>query len=343
MTGREDRSLRRRYAAAFALLLCGCAVFFLWSLCSGSVPIAPEEVLRLLLSGGEDSLAADVLWKIRLPRLLAGMILGGALALSGYLLQVFFHNPIAGPFVLGISSGAKLTVALAMIFLLERSGSAGAVFLIASAFVGAMLSMGVVLLVARRVRGMSMLIVGGVMIGYICSAVTDFVITFADDANIVNLHYWSLGTFSGMNWENIRAMAVVTGAASVCSFLLAKPIQAYQLGEDYAESVGVDLRRLRTLLILFSSLLAACVTAFAGPVSFVGIAVPYLMKALLGTGRPILLIPACLLGGGLCCMICDMIARTVFSPTELSISTVTAAFGAPVVLFMMVRGKRGEG
>lgn len=336
------RRRRRRYIVSYAFLLTGCAVFFFWSLFSGSVSIDPREVAQILLSGGGDSTFSDVIYKIRLPRLLASMILGGALALSGYLLQIFFHNPIAGPFVLGISSGAKLTVALAMIFLLGSRVAAGAAFLITAAFFGSMISMGFVLLMARCVRDMSMLIVSGVMIGYICSAVTDLVVTFADDADIVNLHGWSMGTFSGISMESVKVMGIVVGAAALGVLFLAKPINAFRMGEDYAQSVGVDLRMFRMLLILLSSLLSACVTAFAGPVSFVGIAVPFLMKSLLGTNTPHLLIPACFLGGALSCLICDMIARTVFSPTELGISTVTAAFGAPVVLYMMVRRKRGD-
>ena len=156
----------------------------------------------------------------------------------------------------------------------------------------------------------------------------------------MNLHNWSMGSFSGMSWDNVRVMTAVVAAAGVGSFLLAKPIGAFQMGEDYAQSVGVPLKALRYLLVLLSSLLSACVAAFAGPVSFVGIAVPYLMRALFQTNAPIVLIPACFLGGALCCQVCDMIARTVFAPTELSISTVTAIFGAPIVLVMMVRRRR---
>ena len=201
------------------------------------------------------------------------MILGGALSVSGFLLQTFFHNPIAGPFVLGISSGAKFTVAVTMILLLSRGVTSSSAALIAAAFVGAMLSMGFVLLISRRVRRMSLLVVCGVMIGYICSALTDFLVTFADDSNIVNLHNWSLGSFSGMSWDNVRTMAVVCGAALILTFLLSKPLRAYQLGEVYAQNLGVPLRAFRAALILLSSVLSACVTAFAGPISFVGIAV----------------------------------------------------------------------
>ena len=138
-----------------------------------------------------------IVWRIRLPRILASVVLGGALSVSGFLLQTFFANPIAGPFVLGISSGAKLTVALAMIFFLQQGLVMNSATMVLSAFAGALLSMGFILLLARRVHNMSLLVVGGVMVGYICSAITDFVVTFADDANIVNLHNWSQGSFSG--------------------------------------------------------------------------------------------------------------------------------------------------
>ncbi|WP_320976889.1 FecCD family ABC transporter permease, partial [Enterocloster asparagiformis] len=161
-----------------------------------------------------------------------------------------------------------------------------------------------------------------------------------DDANIVNLHNWSMGSFSGMSWENIRVMAVVTFLALVLVFLLAKPIGAYQMGEVYAQNMGVNILRFRVELILLSSLLSACVTAFAGPISFVGIAVPQLVKSLFGTAKPLLLIPGCFLGGAVFCLFCDLIARTVFAPTELGISSVTAVFGAPIVIYMMVRGRR---
>ena len=179
------------------------------------------------------------------------------------------------------------------------------------------------------------------MIGYICSAATDLLVTFADDSNIVNLHNWSMGSFSGMSWENVRTMALVCGAALVLSFFLSKPIRAYQLGEVYAQNMGVALKAFRTALILLSSILSACVTAFAGPISFVGIAVPHLMKSLFHSAEPLLLIPACFLGGGAFCLMCDLIARTAFAPTEVSISSVTAIFGAPVVIYMMVRRKAG--
>ena len=277
---------------------------------------------------------------IRFPRALAAAILGGGLALSGYLLQTFFHNPIAGPFTLGISSGAKLVVALVMVASLGNALKLSSWVMIIAAFAGAMVCMGFVILMSGVIDQMAMLIVSGVMIGYICSAVTDFIVTFADDADIVNLHNWSKGSFSGMTWENVKVMAVVTGIAAIGVFMMSKPVSAYEMGESYARNMGLNVRAFRILLVLLSSILAACVTAFAGPVSFVGIAVPHLVKKLLGTSRPILLIPACFLGGSVFCLVCDLLARTLFAPTELSISTVTAVFWAPVVIYIMIHRRK---
>ena len=228
-----------------------------------------------------------------------------------------------------------------MIFFLGRSARVTSASLILAAFAGAMLSMGFVLLMSRRVKGMSMLVVSGVMIGYICSAVTDLVVTFADDADIVNLHNWSQGSFSGMTWENVRVMAVVVAAASLAVFFLSKPLSAYQLGDAYARNMGVNIRLLRALLVILSSFLSACIVAYAGPISFVGIATPHLVKGLLGSAKPILMIPACFLGGSVFCLFCDLLARTLMAPTELSISTVTAIFGAPVVLWVMAKRRKG--
>ncbi len=206
---------------------------------------------------------------------------------------------------------------------------------------GSLISTGFILLISRRTRKMSLLVICGIMIGYICSAVTDFVITFANDSDIVNLHSWSLGSFSGTTMANARFFVPIVTIALLLAFLLSKPISAYLLGETSAASMGVDIPRFRLRLILLSSLLSACVTAFAGPVSFVGIAVPHLIKKLFGTAKPLVIIPAAFLGGALFCLLCDLIARTLFMPTELSISTVTAFFGAPVVIAIMLgRQKR---
>ena len=333
---------RSRYFLAFFFLAAAVLLLLIANICIGSVNIPLNEVVSILRGGGEAQVSSDIVLQIRLPRALAAAILGGGLALSGYLLQTFFHNPIAGPFTLGISSGAKLVVALVMVFFLEHALRVSSLVLILAAFIGAMLSMSFVLLMSRVLDQMATLIVSGVMIGYICTAITDFVVTFADDSDIVNLHNWSQGSFSGISWDNVAVMAVVIFLASVCVFLMSKPISAYQLGEAYAQNMGLNIRLFRILLVLLSSVLSACVTAFAGPVSFVGTAVPQLVKNLFRTAKPTLMIPASFLGGAVFCLFCDLLARTLFAPTELSISTVTAAFGAPVVIMIMIRRKKEE-
>ena len=330
-----------RYCMVFAAMLLLLAALVVWNINSGSVPLTVRQVAEILFGAGREETAGVIVWQIRFPRICAAVILGGALAVSGFLLQTFFSNPIAGPFVLGISSGAKLFVALVMIWFLGRGMAIGSWAMVAAAFAGSMLSMGFVLLTARKVNQMSMLVVCGVMISYICSAVTDFVVTFADDSNIVNLHNWSLGSFSGISWEQVQVMSGLVAAAVLLVFAMSKQIGAYQLGENYARSMGVNIRLFRAGLILLSSLLSACVTAFAGPISFVGIAVPHLVKGLFRSSRPLILIPGCFLGGALVCLLCDMIARTVFAPVELSISSVTALFGAPVVIWLMVDRRKG--
>ena len=329
-----------RWSTGFGVLLILTAVFFILELVSGTTDLSVSEVFSAL-AGANDTAAHTIVADIRLPRAIAAALLGGALSVSGFLLQSFFSNPIAGPYVLGISSGAKLTVALAMMFSLQNGIMLNSAAMVGAAFVGSMLSMGAILLLSGRVRNMAQLIIAGVMIGYICSAVTELAVTFADDANIVNLHNWSMGSFSGISMDNVKVIAVIVLAAAAASFMLSKPMSAYQLGESYAKNMGVDLRIFKLALILLSSILSACVTAFAGPVSFVGIAVPHLVKTAFGTAKPIIIIPASFIGGAVFCLMCDLIARMLFAPVELSISTVTAVFGAPIVIAAML-SRRGQ-
>lgn len=329
----------------------------------GSVSIAIQDVFRMIWDGIRYGLAdifsrggyaqelssvinrsteSQILFRIRIPRMLLAAILGGALSVSGYLLQVFFRNPIAGPFVLGISSGAKMVVGVTLIFLTQYIGSISSLTLILAAFLGSLLITFIVLLFSQKVRNMSMLLVIGIMVGYICGAVTDFCITFADDHDVVNLTNWSMGTFSGASWDNVQTAMLMCIPGVLAALLLSKPISAYALGEGYAQSMGIRIKPFRVLLILLSSLLSACVTALAGPISFVGIAVPHITRALLKSSKPAFVIPSTFLCGAVFCVFCDLIARTVFAPTELAIGTVTSVFGAPVVIYMMVKRRRTQ-
>ena len=338
----ENFKRRSRYTVVFLGLLAAFFVIIVLNINTGNVHISVPKILRILFMRDGDAVEYSIIWKIRLPRILMAAILGGALSLSGFLLQTFFSNPIAGPFVLGISSGAKMVVALAMIIFLKHIGHFSSGVLVLAAFIGSLLSTGFILLMSRKIQHMASLLVGGIMIGYICSAITDFVVTFADDSDIVNLHGWSLGSFSGSSWSNIRVAAVIVAVAAVWTFLLSKPIGAYQLGEHYAQSMGVNIQLFRILIILLSSILSACVTAFAGPISFVGIAVPFLTRKAFGTSKPIVIIPGTFFAGAVFCMSCDLIARMALAPVELNISTVTSILGAPIVIYMMVKREKGR-
>ena len=330
-----------RLALGFVLLSVALIGLVFLNIVAGSTSLSIREVFDGLTNA--QSPHRVIVMDVRMVRILPAILLGGALALSGFLLQTFFANPIAGPFILGISSGAKLVLSVTMIGFLSRGIAVGSVTLIVASFVGAMLSMGFVLAISYKVKRMSMLIICGVMIGYICSAITEFVIRFADDSNIVKLHDWAMGSFASIKWDNVIVIAAVVLPALVVTFLMSKPIGAYQLGEVYAQNMGVNIRAFRIALILLSGVLSACVTAFAGPISFVGVAVPHLMRRLFKTAKPIVMIPACFLGGAVFCLLCDLIARTAFAPNELSISSVTAVFGAPIVILVMLRRqKEGE-
>ena len=332
--------MKTRWVILYSVIGLLLVLLLLVNICVGSSEIGPSEIYTALIDHDTESTQGIILWSIRLPRVIAAAVLGGALALSGYLLQAFFANPIAGPYVLGISSGAKLVVALLMVAAYQYDFLLSSGMMVAAAFAGSVAATLLVLLAAGRVKNMSILVVCGVMIGYICSALTELLVSFAQDSNIVNLHNWSQGSFASVSWSNVRSFSLIVVPALAAAWLLSKGIEAYLYGEDYAFHVGMNVKGFRLLLILVSSLLSATVTAFAGPVSFVGIAVPHMVRLLFKTSKPRVLISASFLLGAVFCLFCDLLARRLFAPTELSISTITAIFGAPVVISMLLK-KRG--
>lgn len=315
-------------------------MLFVLNISLGSVEISVSELVDIIFKG-EEGVHRKIVMNIRLPRALAAILLGGALSVSGYLLQTFFANPIASPFVLGISHGAKMAVAFVMIYFIDNGLKVDSATMIIAAFIGSMISVLFILIISGKVTTVSTLIICGVMIGYICNAITDFLVTFADDSNIVNLHNWSLGSFSGITMDNVKVIAVAVILGVILSMMISKPIGAYQLGESYAKSLGVNVSLLRVMLVVLSSILSSTVTAFAGPVSFVGIAVPHIVRNMFKTSKASTIIPASFLAGASFCLMCDLIARTVFAPTEMSISTITAVFGAPVVIVIMIKRNSG--
>ena len=342
LPGYHEANLKRkvRCATIFGMMAMAFVIITIVNINSGNVHIGVGEIAKAIFLHQGTEKTMDIIWTIRLPRIITSALLGGALALSGFLLQTFFRNPIAGPFVLGISSGAKMIVAIVLILFMQTMEHVSSVTLVAAAFAGSMVATLFILAVSRRVHNMASLLVAGIMIGNICTALTEFVITFAEDSDIANLHGWQQGSFSGMTWSNVWFCVAVIGVCFVITMIESKPISAFQLGESYAQSIGVNIKFFRVLLISLSSMFSACVTAFAGPISFVGIAVPFLVKGAMGTSKPLVIIPGCMMGGAVFCMFSDLVARLAFAPMELNISTVTAIFGAPVVIYMMIAKRR---
>ncbi|MCR4946208.1 MAG: iron ABC transporter permease [Lachnospiraceae bacterium] len=325
-----------RYILIFVSIILILIFLIIINIMTGSVSLGAGDIFRLLAGGHAEGISEKIIMDIRLPRIVEAAFLGGALALSGYLLQTFFLNPIAGPYILGISSGGKLAVALLMVGSLQQGFAINSLMMVGAAFAGALVATAFVLMISVRVRSMSILIVCGVMVGYICSSVTEFIVTFADDSNIVNLHNWSMGTFASAGWKDAYVYIPTVLMCIAAAMFLSKTIEANLFGESYAGSLGINVKRFRIALIILSGLLSATVTAFAGPVSFVGIAMPHVARSILKTERPVIIIPASVLLGAAFCLFCDLLARSIFSPVELSISAVTAVFGAPIVIYMMI-------
>jgi iron complex transport system permease protein len=328
----------KRFSLVIVLFLIGVGVCLLLNIALGSVNVPLKDTFKVLFGG--ESPFRQIILDIRLPRTLGALMGGASLAVAGLLLQVFFRNPIVEPFVLGISSGASFLVSLLLLGSYYFGATAvGTLSLSAAAFTGAILVMLIVLAVANKVRDIITILVVGLMAGYLVSAFGSFLTAFAQTENVHRFVMWSLGSFSSMTWEQIPLLGIGSAVLLIASFLMAKPLNAFLLGEDYAASMGVNIKAFRYIVVFLSCALAAIVTAFAGPVAFVGLAVPHMARLALGTSDNRVLIPVCILAGALVTGVCDLGARLLFAPIELPISATTALFGAPMVIFFLIKGK----
>ena len=254
------------------------------------------------------------------------------------MLQVFFRNPIVGPYVLGISSGATLAVGLVMLGGLSMGLSAiHPFFLSLAAFCGALGVMVIIVATASRVKSIVTLLIIGLMMGYLCYAATSILIAFAEKEKVKGFVLWQMGSFSGFTWQELYLVILLGIPLLIGAYLMSKPLNAFLLGEDYAKTMGVNIRLFRFLIIIFSSALAGLVTAFAGPVAFIGLAIPHLARLTFGTSDNRILIPGAVLIGAIVTLLCDLVARTIFSPVELPLSAVTSLFGAPVVIGFLLK------
>ena len=304
----------------------------------GSVFFSPGQVWQAIVDPQACATAGTIIWKIRIPRAIAAILGGAFLATSGLLLQVYFRNPIVGPFILGISHGATVMASIVMLTSLTAGMTVLSPFMTTiAAFIGAYGVMLIVVAVASKVKNGITLLIVGLMMGYLCHAVTSVLTALAEKEKIKGFVLWQLGSFSGFKWSEIGIMFFCGGSILVCIYLMSKPLNAFLLGESYAASMGVNIRRFRVLILLFACALAGMITSVAGPVAFVGLAVPHMARLIFQTSDNRILIPGTCLVGALVTSLCDLIARMALSPVELPLSAITAFFGAPVVIGLLLK------
>ncbi len=327
------------------VLLGGGGGLFLLSLALGSVSIPFDQVL-LILRGGTPEKASwlNIVLKFRLPKAITASLAGAALGVSGLMMQTFFKNPLADPFVLGISSGASLGVALVVLtagtaggMLLAGFGLAGDLLLVSAAALGAAVSMLLVLVVASRIHNNMTLLILGLMMGYFVSAIVSLLLYFAIPERIQAYLNWTFGSFSSVTWDQLPLLAGGVGVGLSLALVLTKPLNALLLGERYARSLGMNIPLMRLWIVGATALLAGTVTAFCGPIGFIGIAVPHLCRNLLRTSDHRMLVPASILMGAMLALLVALIAELPGSELVLPLNAVTVFIGAPIVIFVIVR------
>lgn len=335
----------RNNTLLYLLLLAVMAVFFVLNLLLGTVRIPMTAVLNILVGGGETSeVWRNIVWSSRVPQALTATVAGAGLAVSGLQMQTVFRNPLAGPSVLGISNGASLGVAFVVLMsgslggvALSRMGYLGDVAMSLGAIVGALGVMLLILYVAQRVKGDVTLLIIGVMIGYLANAVIGVLKFFSNEEDIKAYVVWGLGSFARVSGDQMILFVVLMAVLLPLSMLLVKQMNLLLLGDDYAQNLGLDVRRSRMMVIASSGILVAIVTAYCGPIMFIGLAVPHLARSLFRTSDHRLLMPATALVGACLALLCNLIARMPGFEGALPVNSVTALVGAPVIAYVLFR------
>lgn len=337
---------QQKHTKHFILLAVLLLVFFFVNISFGSVSIPFEDILKSL-SGGNPAKESwqTIILNFRLPKAITAILVGSGLSICGLLMQTLFRNPLAGPFVLGISSGASLGVAI----LILGSSLFGGVFLsiafsnwaiAIAASLGAFLVLSAVIITANRVRNTMSILIIGLMFGSLTSAVISVLAYFSEAAQIQQYMFWSFGSLGNLTWNEILVFAIIYFIGITATFSIIKPLNSYLLGENYAKSLGINIKKSRNIILMITSLLTGVITAFSGPIAFVGLAVPHIAKMVFSTSNHKILLPATALIGAIVLLICDLIAQLPTSEFTLPINAITSLFGAPVVIWLLVRKKK---
>ena len=329
------------FIALFLLLL----LLALLDVCSGSIWISPLSTLNSQLSTFDfqhSTLNSQLLLHLRLPKMLTAILAGASLSVAGLMMQTLFRNPLAGPYILGVSSGASLGVALVtmcgtFLTLNSQLSTLNSQLIATSAIIGSMLTMMLVMLFARRIRSNVTLLIVGMMVGNIAGALVNMIQNFSNPDSLKLFVVWTLGSLSGVSWEELPTLAIGIAIAAIIVLMLIKPLNGLLLGEDYARGLGIHVERTRWMMVLASCLLAGSVTAFCGPIAFIGVAVPHIARGIFATSNHRLTVPASALIGANILLVCDILCN--LGTYSLPISTMSALFGAPIILWIVLKKK----
>lgn len=336
---------RFRLITGISLLLFFSGVLFLLELMLGSVPIPGSEVLSILLGQGSDHHTWEVIVsQFRLPKAIVAILAGSSLSVAGLLMQTLFRNPLAGPDVMGLYAGASLGVAIVILWagssvsatIISNLNLFGSIGIALAASCGSAFVLLMILIASQRIRSNITILILGLMFGYATSSFISILMHFALAENIQAFMIWSFGSFGGLTWDQILILSVFCMAGLIIACLSTKQLNALLLGEQYAESMGLEFKKTRNILFIATAILAGTVTAFCGPIGFLGISVPHLCRALFSTANHQILIPACILVGILLALVSDLIASLPGSDITLPLNSVTSLIGAPVLIWVIL-------
>jgi iron complex transport system permease protein len=341
--------MTKREVVILVGLVAALSVVFLLSLALGSTSIPLHRVVLALIGTSPDEASVIVVRTIRLPRSLTAVLAGASLGIAGLQMQTLFRNPLADPFALGISSGASLGVALVVLGSGDGAAAAfdssmgvrGDALITVAAIIGAAIVLGLVLIVSSRIANPTTVLILGLMFGYAASAMVTVLVGASQPERLQQWAQWGLGSFSGVTWQRLRFFAPLTLAGVLLASATTKQLNALLLGESYARSMGLAVKRARVVTMLGASVLGAVVTAFCGPISFLGIAVPHLCRGLLGTSDHRVLVPAVVLMGSAVALVAQMVSLLPGSGGVLPLNAVTSLIGAPIVVAVLLRSRRG--
>ncbi len=329
-----------------ALLILLLVVLFVLNIVMGSISIPVADTLNILLGNSEGVKPSwqYIILQSRLPQAVTALLAGGALAVSGLMLQTAFRNPLAGPGVFGVNSGAGLGVALVML-LFGGSISAGSISIsgfvavLLAAFTGAMLVMAIIFFFSTLVRNSVMLLIIGIMIGYLSNAAIALLNFFATDEGVKSYMVWGMGSFGGVSLQLLPTFSIITILGLAGAVLLIKPLNALMLGDHYAENLGIHIMQTRNWLLIVTGILTAIVTAFCGPVAFIGLSVPHIVRLLIRTDNHRILLPATILAGSVVALLCNLMCVLPGESGVLPLNAVTPIIGAPVIIYVVAKGK----